>query len=218
VEAEERARERDDVERERRDAPASAPGERDADVERERCSHHPGRAAVARCASCERALCLGCAVPVRGRVIGPECLAEELGDPGLVVPPEPQDAGRAAWVTVAGTIVAVLGTAAPWTRTGAGNRPFGAWVPTMRWSVVAALAAVALLAIVWWIGRRDARATSLALALAVVALAASILAIALPPTFQTASWGAWVTAAGSAIAAPAIAWSLRERPGQPQGV
>ena len=60
-------------------ASAETPGA----VAHERCVHHPGRAAVARCSACEEPICLPCAVPVRGRVVGPECLAAELGDPDL---------------------------------------------------------------------------------------------------------------------------------------
>ena len=37
--------------------------------------------------------------------------------------------------------LALLATVGPWTRTGAGDRLFGAWVPSVRWSMVAAVAA-----------------------------------------------------------------------------
>ena len=134
-------------------------------------------------------------------MLGPGCVARELGDPALVSPPEP-DRGR-SWLAVAGAVVAALGTIAPWTRTGAGDRLFGAWVPTARWSIVAAMASVALVPVAWrWARRSSGR--PLVLGLGLVVVAASGLAILLPPTFQAASWGPWVTAAGGAVAAAGI--------------
>ncbi|HEX6401203.1 MAG TPA: hypothetical protein VF108_12150 [Actinomycetota bacterium] len=180
---------------------ATTDEDRLAPASHERCAHHGGRPAVARCAACDEPVCVGCAVPVRGRVLGPGCVARELGDPALVSPPEP-DRGR-SWLAVAGALVAALGTIAPWTRTGAGDRLFGAWVPTARWSIVAAMASVALVPVAWrWARRSSGR--PLVLGLGLVVVAASGLAILLPPTFQAASWGPWVTAAGGAVAAAGI--------------
>lgn len=168
----------------------------------ERCAHHGGRPAVARCDACGEPVCLACATPVRGRVLGPGCIAEELGDPALVTSPEP-DRDR-SWVAVAGAVLAVAGTAAPWTRTGAGDRVFGAWVPTPRWSMLAAVAAIALVAVAWtWAGRPASRPISLALA--VLTVVGAVLAIVFPPTFQAASWGPWITATGGGGAAIVIA-------------
>ena len=45
-----------------------------------RCANHPGEAGIAACELCGRWLCVACAVPVRGRVIGPECLASVVED------------------------------------------------------------------------------------------------------------------------------------------
>jgi hypothetical protein len=68
--------------------------------------------------------------------------------------------------------------------------------------MVAAVAAVALLLAAWWLRARwtPAGATILILGGGTVA-AASVLAIAFPPTFQTASWGPWLAATGGAVAA-----------------
>ncbi len=126
-------------------------------IAHERCVHHPGRAAVARCAACEEPICLACAVPVRGRVIGPECLAVELGDPALIVPPGARASFTGSWATVAGAVLAVVATIGPWTRTGAGDRLLGAWVPSIRWSMVAAVGAIALLPLAWWFRTRGSR-------------------------------------------------------------
>jgi hypothetical protein len=224
VEAEERARTRAP----REDDPSTEPpGERPADAEadgrapiaHERCAHHSARQAVARCDACELPVCLACAVPVRGRVLGPECLAAELGDPALVAPPEPDDHPRGSWAVIAGAVAAVIGTAGPWTRTGAGDRLLGAWVPSLRWSMVAAVAAVALAISVSWLrarGGRRAVVTTTSLAAAV--LAASVLAMAFPPTFQAASWGPWVTAVGGVLAIAALGANLVTERHPTQGV
>jgi hypothetical protein len=188
----------------------------DALVPNERCAHHAGRPAVARCVACGEPVCISCAVPVRGRVLGPGCVAAELGDPALVAPPD-TDVGR-SWVAVGGAFVALAGTAAPWTRAGEGDRLFGAWVTNVRWSTIAAVAAVVLLAVAWRSRRRDDVMTVLVVPVAAVALAAAALAIAFPPTFQTASWGPWVTGAGGALATAAAAFGLLRRRGRTQGV
>ncbi|HUF59628.1 MAG TPA: B-box zinc finger protein [Actinomycetota bacterium] len=168
----------------------------------ERCVHHPGRPAVARCSACEEPVCMACAVPVRGRVLGPECLAAELGDPAITTPPEPDRTLVGSWVAVAGAALALLATAGPWTKTGAGDRMFGAWVPSFRWSMGAALAAGILLPAVWWFHHHEARSGATVAIVGGTAIAAvSALAIAFPPTFQVASWGPWVAVVGGTIAA-----------------
>jgi hypothetical protein len=186
---------------ERTPATGDAPGA----LAHERCVHHPGRAAVARCAACEEPICLTCAVPVRGRVIGPECLAVELGDPALIVPPEPVASFTGSWATIAGAVLAVIATIGPWTRTGAGDRLLGAWVPSIRWSMVAAVAAIALLPLAWWFRTRGSRSGGTLVAVAgLLVLTAAALAIAFPPTFQVASWGPWLAAAGGAISVAGV--------------
>ena len=157
-------------------------------------------------------MCLTCAVPVRGRTIGPECLSAELGDPGLTVPPEPTPA-TGSTIAMVGAVIALAATIGQWTRTGAGDRLFGAWVPSLRWSTVAAVAAVCLVAAAWWFrthgtaARRQAGAARERL---------RRLGIGprdrLPPTFQAASWGPWVAAIGGVIAlVGAITNLMRER-------
>jgi hypothetical protein len=217
VEADERIRATPEAPEPATPAPArdeATPGaEGPDDLTHERCVHHPARAAVARCSSCEEPICLPCAVPVRGRVIGPECLAAELGDPGLTAPPEAVTAVPRSMAAVAGAVLAVVATIGPWTRTGAGDRAFGAWVPSMRWSMIAAVAAVALLGVAWWFRGRGTRTGAAFVVIGGVAVASgSALAIAFPPTFQKASWGPWIGAVGGAIAvAGAIASIARER-------
>jgi hypothetical protein len=146
-------------------------------------------------------------------VLGPECLAAELGDPALTPAAEPDEPSVGSWMAVAGTLVALLGTAAPWTRTGAGDRVLGAWVPDVRWSMVAATAAAVLVPLAWWLRARGPEAWGrMVTLLAIGVVVASALAIAFPPTFQAASWGPWVAAAGGGIAASGrVAQAVLER-------
>ena len=167
---------------------------------------------MARCSACEEPVCLSCAVPVRGRVLGPECLAE-LGDPTLTTPPEPARAVAGSWGVVAGAVLGLLATAGPWTRTGAGDRLLGAWVPSLRWSMIAAVAAVVLMPASWWFRVHGSLSGGILVILGgTTVVSASALAIAFPPTFQDASWGPWVAAIGGTIAVVgAIASTLMER-------
>ena len=204
------ARERDET---------AASTEASGGVTHERCVHHPGRAAVARCSACEEPICLSCAVPVRGRVIGPECLAAELGDPQLAVPPETDEAAPGSVAAVAGAVVAVVATIGPWTRTGAGDRVLGAWVPSIRWSMIAALAAVALLVVALWFRARGTRTmATLVIVVGAAVASGSVLAIAFPPTFQEASWGPWLGAVGGVVAAMGAIASISAERRPRQGV
>src|SRR6266545_746437 len=66
----------------------------------DRCDLHPASPSVAECQSCGRPLCLPCAVPVRGRVLGVECLEAALGPDSTVVGPR-RDRRRARSVGLA---------------------------------------------------------------------------------------------------------------------
>jgi hypothetical protein len=173
---------------------------------------------VASCDDCGRPLCLSCAVPVRGRVLGPECLVAAIGpDPSLpeVSERDPGSSARAA----AGVAfcLAALATVLPWSRFGSGSEPFGAWSSSPTWSMLAAAAAIAGLLV--WVGRRFAAGTParwdvlLALVGALVALA-SVLAILRPQPFTSPWLGPWVSlVAGVAAATASIAahGGVRER-------
>ena len=152
-------------------------------------------------------------------MLGPECLADELGDPAISAPPEPDRAVFGSWVAFSGAVIALLATAGPWTRTGAGDRLLGAWVPSVRWSMVAAVAATVLLPAAWWFRTHPSRAgaTLMAVGGTVIAVAAA-LAIAFPPTFQAASWGPWVAAIGGVIAVVGAVANLVAEPRPRQGV
>ncbi|MEP7060111.1 MAG: B-box zinc finger protein [Actinomycetota bacterium] len=154
----------------------------------ERCQVHPGRSAIARCAECDRPLCVQCAVPVRGRVLGPECLRNALGDEA---PPEPapKRPRKPATELVAGAAFAGAGamTLFPWTRFATGSGFAGAWASDLRWSMLAATAAMAAL-VSWGASHRVGR---LALRAQVVFGFAGAVGAAMslvhPPPFKHAS-------------------------------
>jgi hypothetical protein len=154
----------------------------------ERCEVHPGRIAITHCAECDRPLCVHCAVPVRGRTLGPECLRNALGDEA---PPEPtpKRARRATSELVAGgAFAAALAlTLLPWTRFGTGSGFAGAWATDLRWSMLAALAALA--GVGCWLGGR--RLGRFALQAQVVAGllggVGALMAMVHPPPFKHAS-------------------------------
>ena len=179
----------------------------------DRCATHPGRPRAATCERCGRALCLVCAVPVRGVAYGPECLDEVLGpDASLVETPKPTRApvDLAAGVAIA---VALLATFAPWTRFGTGSGWLhGAWSPDVRWSMVAAVSAVAAL-VAWVVARpgHDGAARRICMVACVVIAMGSVLAILNPPPFTKPALAPWVALAASVSALAALATASRAR-------
>lgn len=189
----------------------------------QRCAAHPQRPVVAPCDGCGRPLCLACAIPARGRVLGACCLEAAIGP----VPDAGRPGGRTpdalpARLVGASLAVATLATALPWTRFGAGSGAFGAWSRSFRWSMVAAMAAVVGLAL-WWLARRGRlgagrlRPGFFGTLAGVGALGAS-LAIAHPPPFARPSLAPWLALAACAAGAAGSAWWERVRRGQRGGV
>lgn len=186
------------------------------------CETHPRSPSVAGCDVCGRALCLACAVPVRGRVIGPECLPEVLGteDLGeLPAPPRPRRPGL--WLAAAAFLMAFVATLLPWTRFGTGSGRFGAWSLSFRWSlvVVGGAGAGTLLATLLLARRRPSgRVAAVALAaLAIVVAAGAVLHILRPPPFTNASLGPWgaLVAAGTGLAGAFWLFRRAPRPDRP---
>ena len=171
-----------------------------------RCETHPGAPAVAACDGCGRALCIVCAVPVRGRVLGHECLPADAKSPNGDEPLRPPRPGASRIVLGSGFGVALLATALRWTRFGEAARPFGAWAWDPRWSMLAAAAALAGSAI-WVVGRRrGGRTWSVLLAgLGAAVAVGSLLSILNPPPFTKAAVWPWVSLAGGILASGAAA-------------
>lgn len=191
--------------------------EREGSLRVERCDVHPLRPAVSLCAGCGRPLCLACAIPVRGRVLGAECLPPPLAEE---IPEPRRRRARPSPLLGVGLGVCVASTALPWSRFGPGSGPFGAWDGPARWALVAAVAAT-LGALLWLAarlvghGRLPAEGPLASLG-GVVALAAAA-AIWRPPPFTRPWIGPWVAIAGGlcSLVAGAVAALRRRRLGAP---
>jgi hypothetical protein len=188
-----------------------------------RCANHPTVARATSCEICNRPLCIACAVPVRGQVIGPECLSTVLVDPPPVhrLPvPIPTAGDR---LTLLGFAALVFVSVLPWSRVGDGSGFLGAWTP--HWSLVAALAGVLGVAsiLVWRYRPIDPRVeAAVSGVLAIVAAAAAYLHHRHPllrgeytvwPWFAVASAG--VAMLGVLVKVSALLRALRPRTGEP---
>lgn len=166
-------------------------------IDPDRCARHQGAPVIATCDGCDEALCLTCAVPVRGRVLGPSCLAAELGPSAVpdvpAPPPTPDPLRRLVDLTLTAVL---LSTVLPWSGAGLGASPFGAWGYDLRWAslaVAASLAGCAAAALAHLTRRRNARpADRAAAAAASAALAATVLAVVFPPSYTSPALGPWV--------------------------
>jgi hypothetical protein len=178
----------------------------------ERCSMHAGVPAVSRCADCGRPMCLACAIPVRGRVLGAECLPDDAGPAGEAVAP-PERFGRALALAGLGSLAALATTAFPWTRFGTGSGAFGAW-GAGRWSLLAALASVAGL-LAWAVARMRSgapgRTASFVLAAAALGVigGAGLAILNGPPFTKPAATPSLCLAAGCLALAGGLAASVR---------
>ena len=161
-----------------------------------RCASHPAVASVGGCDVCGRALCVSCAVPVRGRLIGPECLSKVLVDPPPQPPPVPI-APSGERLALLGFGLLVITSVFPWSRFGDSSNYFGAWAP--HWSLAAAVAGVlgVLLVVVGRSRPVDPRLETTAHAvLAVVAAGAASLFHRNPPLLaESTAWPLFAVAA-----------------------
>lgn len=181
----------------------------------DRCPRHPGASVVGPCDGCGEPLCLACAVPVRGRVLGPVCLERELGDPPAP-PPAPAAPGRSRDLADAGLLATALATVLPWSGVGLGAGPFGAWgTADPRWASVVVLASVGGSAAAAAARARGTRvrdrADRAAAAAAVVATIAAFLAILLPPPYTSPVIGPWIAAIAATVATSGSLAVLRDR-------
>ena len=189
-----------------------------------RCSVHSGSPAVASCDECGRPVCIACAVPVRGGVVGPECLGRVLGpdapgDPDL----HPVRPARLPLPAVGGGFLAAfLASAMPWTNAVTSSHIrgfFGSFeLSPVSWALVTAVASVA--GLLGWVALalRPALVRPgvlvLMAALAVAGTAGAVLFVAFPP-FATHPWlGPWVALPASAFAAGASLAAARTAAGR----
>ena len=177
----------------------------------ERCANHPSRLTVGTCELCGRPLCVECAVPVRGRVLGTECLSEVLGDDTPTsTPPRTWRRNRSPIDRVSGAFlaVAVLITLLPWTQFGTGSGFAGAWATDPRWSMLAACGA--LLTLVAWLAleRRATAVRTIAILGGAVIATGSLLAALNPPPFTKPALAPWIALAAGVVA---LATGIRAR-------
>lgn len=183
-------------------------------VETQRCPRHASSPVVGNCDGCGEPLCLACAVPVRGRVLGPVCLETELGgppSPSLPADPLPDPARR---IADASLLAVLLATILPWSGVGLGAGPFGAWgTDDPRWAsmvVIASLVGCSLLSMARLRGERLTRiADRTVAASALTSTSAAVLAILVPPPYTSPAVGAWVAVAAGAVASAASVAVLR---------
>jgi hypothetical protein len=188
-------------------------------LERRHCDVHTDRPAVERCASCGRAVCLDCAVPVRGEVLCTSCAAREAGVP---TPPEPspQPVGRVRDLVSAGLLgTALMATVPPWDRFGALTSLLSAWRPEPQlWPLMACLlVAAAALAVAARLGvipvHPPPRAARLAYGvLALLAGAAAGQAVLASPDYVTHTPAPYVVLAAAVSAGVVGLAGLRRRP------
>lgn len=183
---------------------------------KEACTVHGQRPAVGRCARCNRAACLSCAIPVRARVFCTECVGTEIGAPVARRVPEPQKS-RGDIAMLGLFLLGIGATFFPWDRFGDRTGAFSAWNPFPEpWPLLASLSLLAggILTFARTI-RRDgpsSRALSLWNASAGgVALAASTAAIVAVPGHATRTFWPIVALAAALGATIVIALRLRHR-------
>ena len=147
-------------------------------------------------------------------MLGPECLEAAIGpDPSLPEVTERDPAQRARVGTTVAFAAAVISTALPWSRFGAGSDLFGAWSDAPAWSMVAAIAA-GLGLVISLVGSFTRRASPVGDVLATLAglavAAACVLALVRPRPFTSPWLGPWV-ALGASLAATIAAIGARIR-------
>jgi hypothetical protein len=141
-----------------------------------RCSTHPTQPAIASCAVCERGLCLACAIPVRGRVVGPECLGTLVEDPPEQPLPSPRRRGRGDWFAMTGFVIVLISSIFRWGSSAVGAGGLGeAWTP--HWSLVAVGSAAVGVAAVTVIRRLGVRPLPAAVCYALLGLLVGVGAV-----------------------------------------
>ena len=166
-----------------------------------RCANHPGEAGIAACELCGRWLCVACAVPVRGRVIGPECLASVVEDapPLPAIPSVPLRRGDG--LAIAGFALVTALSIFPWSRFGESSNLWGAW--RLAWSLPAVLAGVLglMFALAVWQRPIDQIVeTVVYAALALVVAVTALLHHHHPPPLTVGSAVPWLAVLGAILA------------------
>lgn len=184
---------------------------------RDRCAVHDDRPSVGRCETCDRATCLACAIPFRGRLLCDSCASRELGVPEP--PARPSRGPRRPEVAAAILFgVALLTTIPPWHRSGPLTETLSAWrTGPQPWPLIASVGALVALAVALApVAFRTLSPRALARAYALaggVTAAVAALALAASPDYTSPTLApfAMVAVAGSA-AVLGLARSRSSRP------
>jgi len=136
-------------------------------------------------------------VPVRGLVLGTECLSEVLGDEQPASSPAPRWRHRTVRAPLDRTCgwllgVTVLATLLPWTRFSTGSGFAGAWAIDRRWSMLAAIGAVAALVVWLASARRPGVARAAGIVGGAVVTIGSLMAFWNPPPFTKPALAPWI--------------------------
>jgi hypothetical protein len=118
------------------------------------CANHAAIPAVGSCDVCRKAICLSCAVPVRGRLVCHECLGTVLDDVSIA-PRPPELRGlpvRGDGLAITGFALVVVLSVFPWTHFGDDSGYLEAW--SLQWSLVAVAGSAMGLAFAVWALRR----------------------------------------------------------------
>jgi hypothetical protein len=180
---------------------------RPSPARRARCETHPSEPQVAACDLCGRALCLSCAIPVRGSVVGHECLSKVVADAPQADPPVVRRP-RGDLVAMIGFAVVVASSIEPWAHFGDASGMLGAW--TLHWSLLAlCAAALGLVAAATFRSRqRGPRGqASILVACGAIALLGTVLHGIHPPALsQVAPLGWGLALTGSLLALLGALW------------
>jgi hypothetical protein len=166
-----------------------------------RCVHHPVVPRVVACDVCGAQLCLACAVPVRGNVIGPECMGQVLEDSAHAVPPSAPPGPRTDLLAVAGFGLVVLLSIVPWNHSLESSELFRAW--TLHWSLLAVLGASIglVVSVATWRHPRDLRLeAALQLGLGLLVGVAALLHFQRPPPLSSPSVAPILAMIGTGLA------------------
>ncbi len=184
-------------------------------AQRSRCHTHPGRAAIGACGACGRPGCLECAIPVRGELVGQECLRRVLPDPPPLPDPGPAGPSLADRVAATAFAVAAMVSLFAWSRFGAGAGGFTPWgLSPPRWAWLAGAPAVIGLLLASVGARARSRLPGalrgwLAVLFGGIVLSGAVLFVWWPPFATRANFVPWIAAAAATTAVGAGVALLR---------
>ena len=181
------------------------------------CAVHEQARAVATCASCGRAACLSCAIPVRMDVLCRACAARAVPGSPSVDEPRPEPVPRPHGRSVLLLVLAVAASAMPWDRFGILTGLLSAWRPgggPLPVIAVVALWVGVVAAFLRWRRPRSETSTRLTGLYAAAATAAALVTvwrILRAPAYVSPSPAPFVVVGCAALATAVAVLDLRRR-------